>query len=222
MTSLQLSTKLFYDFFNFLQSHTDVNFLLGGTRMLELSCTAHPYNRRAPAPWSHNSVATQASFLANANASRLRRSRRSSYRRIKLIFPVALHVTDGSASCYSDVNDGTEMYPYSADQTRRAAGTRAGRCRARQSEPFDQRFYQPPGPAWRKFGRAARHGSASRRSYDSEIYDPRACSSLGVLISMCRAVETFCGSRSATPRSMQPEDIGQRGATRPNILKNKL
>ncbi|CAB0006069.1 unnamed protein product, partial [Nesidiocoris tenuis] len=47
-----------------------------------------------------------------------------------------------------------------AMETRRPAGTRAGRCRAGQSEePFD---YEPPGPAWRKFGPAARHGSASR------------------------------------------------------------
>ncbi|CAB0009114.1 unnamed protein product, partial [Nesidiocoris tenuis] len=38
----------------------------------------------------------------------------------------------------------------------------------------------------------------------------------------CRAVETFCGSRSATPRSMQPEDIGQRGATRPNTGRELL
>ncbi|CAB0009891.1 unnamed protein product, partial [Nesidiocoris tenuis] len=43
-------------------------------------------------------------------------------------------------------------------ETRRAAGTRAGRCRAGQSEPFDQL--------------AARHGSASRRRYDSENRRP--------------------------------------------------
>ncbi|CAA9994773.1 unnamed protein product, partial [Nesidiocoris tenuis] len=57
-------------------------------------------------------------------------------------------------------------------ETRRAAGTRAGRCRAGQSEPFDQRYYKPPGPAWRKFGPAARHGSASRRRHDSENLRP--------------------------------------------------
>ncbi|CAB0014982.1 unnamed protein product [Nesidiocoris tenuis] len=90
---------------------------------------------------------------------------------------------------------------------------------------------------------AARHGSASRRRYDSEDLRPArmfvcviSCSAI-LLVRIacsrpqpsavfppsrsrrarCRAVETFCGSRSATPRSMQPEDIGQRGATRPNV-----
>ncbi|CAB0009755.1 unnamed protein product [Nesidiocoris tenuis] len=89
---------------------------------------------------------------------------------------------------------------------------------------------------------AARHGSASRRRYDSENLRPvrmfvRVISCSSILLvriacsrpqssaffppgrsrrARCRAVETFCGSRSATPRSMQPEDIGQRGATRPN------
>ncbi|CAB0014913.1 unnamed protein product [Nesidiocoris tenuis] len=41
-------------------------------------------------------------------------------------------------------------------ETLRSAGTRAGRCRAGQS----------------KFGPAARHGSASRRRYDSENLRP--------------------------------------------------
>ncbi|CAB0007478.1 unnamed protein product [Nesidiocoris tenuis] len=90
---------------------------------------------------------------------------------------------------------------------------------------------------------AARHGSASRRRYDFENLRPArmfvcviSCSAI-LLVRIacsrpqssavfppgrsrrarCRAVETFCGSRSATPRSMQPEDIGQRGATRPNV-----
>ncbi|CAA9999733.1 unnamed protein product [Nesidiocoris tenuis] len=55
---------------------------------------------------------------------------------------------------------------------------------------------QPPGKAQQAVGATI-----------PRIYDPG-----------CRAVETFCGSRSATPRSMQPEDIGQRGATRPNVI----
>ncbi|CAB0018905.1 unnamed protein product, partial [Nesidiocoris tenuis] len=41
-------------------------------------------------------------------------------------------------------------------ETLRSAGTRAGRCRAGQS----------------KYGPAARHGSASRRRYDSENLRP--------------------------------------------------
>ncbi|CAB0002062.1 unnamed protein product [Nesidiocoris tenuis] len=101
------------------------------------------------------------------------------------------------------------------------------------------------GSAWRKFRPAARHGSASRRRYDSENLRHarmfvRVISCSAILLvriacsrpqssavfppgrsrrARCRAVETFCGSRSATPRSMQPEDIGQRGATRPNFKK---
>ncbi|CAB0013184.1 unnamed protein product, partial [Nesidiocoris tenuis] len=60
---------------------------------------------------------------------------------------------------------------------------------------------------WIRFGlRACRPGNATSQD------------SIGSM--KCRAVETFCGSRSATPRSMQPEDIGQRGATRPNILSS--
>ncbi|CAB0014987.1 unnamed protein product [Nesidiocoris tenuis] len=50
-------------------------------------------------------------------------------------------------------------------ETRRAAGTRAGRCRAGQSEPFDQRYYQPPGTAQQAVGATI-----------PSIYDPRACS----------------------------------------------
>ncbi|CAA9998138.1 unnamed protein product, partial [Nesidiocoris tenuis] len=59
---------------------------------------------------------------------------------------------------------------------------------------------------------------ACSRPQSSAVFPPGRSrrARLGVLISMCRAVEKFCGSRSATPRSMQPEDIGQRGATRPN------
>ncbi|CAB0017535.1 unnamed protein product, partial [Nesidiocoris tenuis] len=80
------------------------------------------------------------------------------------VAPITSTISDDIPAIPRDRIDSSEDSADSpAMMTRRAAGTRAGRCRAGQSEPFEPARNQPPGTAQQAVGATI-----------SRIYDPRA------------------------------------------------